>query len=300
LIAIGWKVAAQMRFGRYDLIVMVDYGAFNLRVAGMTRSLGTQTPIMYYFPPAAWLDDERRARKVTARCEPLTPFTHQRDFYRSLGLPIGWFGHPLVSTVAPRPARPPAPSDGGVIALLPGSRSGELERHTPRLLDALELLRARRPALRGVLAAIDDAAVNRFEQLLRLHPGLSVRIVHSAREALADADGAAVASGTAVLEAALMQVPTVGFYVLSELQARIARRVWHGRFILLPNLILDEPVVPELLQEAATPRALADALDAALRAPDAQLADFRRLRDALGPSDALERCADFALALIHP
>jgi lipid-A-disaccharide synthase len=114
---------------------------------------------------------------------------------------------------------------------------------------------------------------------------------------LACADVAAVSSGTAVLEAALLEVPTVALYVLSDAQAKIARRVFKRRFFTLPNLVLDEAVVPELFQEDATPQALADALEAALSSPAQQLADFRRLREALGPPDTLERCARFALRL---
>jgi lipid-A-disaccharide synthase len=184
-----------------------------------------------------------------------------------------------------------------VVALLPGSRPGEIARHTPRLLNALALLRERRPDIAAVLPAIDSAAYAAFEELLRLRSPLPVTLVRSAREALAVADAAAVASGTAVLEAALLEVPTVALYVLSEATAKVARRVYRRRFITLPNLVLDEPVVPELLQEHATPQALADALEHALAAPAEQLADFRRLRAVLGSPDTLERCARFALGL---
>jgi lipid-A-disaccharide synthase len=297
LLAVATRTAVALRRRSYDLIVLVDFGAFNLRLAGLIRLFGTSTPILYYFPPGAWLDDAKRARRVAELCDPLTAFAHQRDFYRSLGLPIGWAGHPLVSTIAPRPRRAPAPPDGGVIALLPGSRAGEIARHTPRLLNALALLRERRPAITAVLAAVDLAAYAAFEELLRLRSPLPVRLVRSAREALSGADAAAVASGTAVLEAALLEVPTVALYVLSDAQANIARRVYKRRFITLPNLVLDEEVVPELLQDAATPRALADALEHALAAPGEQLGGFRRLREALGPPDTLERCARFALRL---
>ncbi len=297
LLAVGARMALALRAHPRDLIVLVDFGAFNLRLARMIRMLGTPTPMLYYFPPAAWLDDSKRARAVAELCDPLTAFEHQRDFYQSLGLPISWNGHPLVSTIAARPARPPAPADGGVVALLPGSRSGEIARHTPRLLNALALLRERRPAIRAVLAAVDAAASAAFEELLRLRSPLPVQLVSSAREALAGADAAAVASGTAVLEAALLEVPTVALYVLSEATAKVARRVYHRRFITLPNLVLDEPVVPELLQEDATPQALADALERALTEPAAQLADFRRLRAVLGTPETLDRCAQFALRL---
>lgn len=297
LYAIMWAAALRLRRHRYDLIVLVDFGAFNLRLARSARMLGVRTPILYYFPPAAWLDDPKRARLVAGLTDPLTAFARQRDFYRSLGLPITHIGHPLVSTIAARAPLAPAPPDGGRVALLPGSRAGEIERHGPRLLDALAILRERRPRVEAVVAAADGAAGGAMEALLRARPPLPVTIVGDAREALTGADAAAVASGTAVLEAALLEVPTVALYVLSDAQARIARRVYHGRFITLPNLVLDEPIVPELLQEAATPAALADALDALLADPAAQRAGLRRVRAALGPPDALERSAAFALGL---
>jgi lipid-A-disaccharide synthase len=297
LLAIALRTAAALRAHPRDLIVLVDFGAFNLRLARMIRALGSSTPILYYFPPGAWLDDPKRARMVAEVSDPLTAFAHQRDFYQSLGLPISFAGHPLVSTIAARPARPAPPPDGGVVALLPGSRAGEIERHTPRLLNALALLRERRPAITAVLAAADTSAQGAFEDLLRLRSPLPVQLVRSAREALAAADAAAVASGTAVLEAALLEVPTVALYVLSDATAKLARRLYHGRFVTLPNLVLDELVVPELLQEDATPSALAAALEHKLNAPTEQLAGFRRLREALGPPDSLERCARFALRL---
>ncbi len=297
LLAVATRTAIALRTHPYDLIVLVDFGAFNLRLARMIRALGSSTPILYYFPPGAWFDDPARARKVAELSDGLTAFAHQRDFYRSWGLPIGWHGHPLVSTVAARGPRPLAPADGGVVALLPGSRAGEIARHTPRLLHALELLRETRPNVTALIPAVDVAALAAFEELLRLRSPLPVTIVRSAREALAAADAAAVASGTAVLEAALLEVPTVAMYVLSQAQAKIARRVYKRTFVTLPNLVLNEPIVPELLQEGATPQALAVALEAALTEPAAQLADFRRLREVLGPPDTLERCARFALRL---
>jgi lipid-A-disaccharide synthase len=297
LLGVLLRTVAHLRANRYDLIVLVDFGAFNLRLAQAARLAGVGAPMLYYFPPGAWLDEPKRARIVAATCDPLTAFAHQRDFFRTLGLPIGWFGHPLVSTVQPRSLRPPPPPDGGTIALLPGSRPSEIARHAPRLLGALALLRERRPAIRAVLAAADPAAAVALEDLLRMRSPLPVTIAGSAREALAVSDAAAVASGTAVLEAALLEVPIVALYVVSDALAKVARRVYTRRFITLPNLVLDEPVVPELLQEAATPRALADALETLLAAPAEQLGGLRRMRAALGPPDALRRCARFALSL---
>jgi len=295
LLAVHWATALRLVRRPPDLVVLVDFGAFNLRLAKSLRILGSRVPILYYFPPAAWLDNVKRARDVARVTDALTAFTHQRDFYRSLGLPIGYVGHPLRSTIAARAPRPLASADGGLVALLPGSRSGEIERHTPRLLDALAVMRLHRPQIAALLVAADDEAQRTFEHLLALRSPQPVTIVRDARAALAAADVAAVASGTAVLEAALVQTPAVALYVLSEAQAKIARRVYKGTYITLPNLVTGEPIVPELLQERATPDALAAALLTLLDDPGPQLDGYGRVRDALGSADSLERCAAFAL-----
>jgi lipid-A-disaccharide synthase len=126
LLAAGIRTAARLRRHPVDLIVLVDFGAFNLRLARLVRAFGVKTPVLYYFPPSAWFDNVDRARTVADNAEALTAFTHQRDFYRSLGLPITWQGHPLVSTIEARVPRPLAPPDGGVVALLPGSRTSDV------------------------------------------------------------------------------------------------------------------------------------------------------------------------------
>jgi lipid-A-disaccharide synthase len=296
LLAIMYRTAFYLRKVKPDLVILVDFGAFNVRLAATLRRLGFRRPIVYYAPPAAWLDNIKRARQVAKLCAPLTLFRHQFDFYRGLELPIGFEGHPLVTTVVPRPPLPPPPSGGGLLALLPGSRSGEIERHAPRLLDALARVREMRPQIRAQIVAADDDAQRHLEHLLALRSPLPLEIVRDARAARRAADAAAIASGTAVLEAALVQTPALALYVLSEAQAKIARRVYHGRYITLPNLVLDEPLVPELLQEAATPAALADTLLALLAAPDRQREGYARMRTALGPPDALRRNAGWVLA----
>jgi lipid-A-disaccharide synthase len=295
----GLRVAFALRRRPPDLVVLVDFGAFNLRLARILRTLGFAQPIVYYAPPSAWLDSARRARRVAEACDPLTIFRHQAEFYRSLGLPIGYVGHPMVSTVAPRAPRAAAPTDGGLVALLPGSRAGEIERHTPRLLDAIARVREVRPNVRALLVAADDDAQRHAEHALSFRSPLPVEIVRDARAALRDADAAAIASGTAVLEAALIETPAVALYVLSAPQAKIARRIYRGTYVTLPNLVLDEPLVQELLQEAATPAALADALLDLLAHPAQQQAGYARVRAALGPADALQRNADWILATVQ-
>lgn len=297
LLRIMLQTAQHIAHGKPDLVILVDFGAFNVRLAKQLRQIGYGGAILDVFPPATWLDREKTARDVAAIMTPLTAFAHQRDFYRSLDLPVAYFGHPLAGQYTLRAPRAAPAADGGTVALLPGSRSGELRHHAPRLFAAFRDLRQRRPQLRGIVGAADERAARYLRdaaQRNRLH-GLD--FVHGTREAIAAADAAWVASGTAVLECALSGVPAIALYVISPLLVRHARRVYSGRFITIPNLVLDRPVIPELLQEQATPRQLSDAMDAVLRDPGEQYHAFEQLRVALGPADALEQCAAYAVQL---
>jgi len=297
LFASHWRHALWLRAEPRDLIVLVDFGAFNLRLAKTLRGLGYRRPILYYFPPGAWLDRASQARAVARRTTALTPFAHQRDFYAALGLPIAYFGHPLVSLVEPRAPRPPPPPGGGTVALLPGSRRGEIARHIAPLVGACRRLRELRPSARFVIGAADADAEASIRRELAKQFFDGIAIVRGARAALDEADVAAIASGTAVLEATLREVPAVALYIVGESQVAIARRIWHGPYITLPNILLGREVVPELLQENATPERLAAALEALLADPLPQREAMRAVRAALGAPDALQRCAAFAVEL---
>jgi lipid-A-disaccharide synthase len=280
-----------------DLVVLVDFGAFNVRLAKRLRAIGYTGPVLDVFPPATWLDRERTARIVAAAAMPLTAFAHQRDFYRSLGLPIAYFGHPLASQYVMREARSGPAPDGGTVAILPGSRGTELRHHVPALLGAYRELKARRPHLRATVGAANERAGRLVREAAAREGITDLHIARGTHEAIADADAAWVASGTAVLECALSGVPAVALYIISRSLVKHARRVYSGRFVTIPNLVLNREVIPELLQDAATPAALAKAMDDVLRDPQQQYAQFAQLREALGPADALERCAAYAVQL---
>lgn len=280
-----------------ELVVLVDFGVFNLRLARQLRRIGYTGPILDVFPPGTWLDDEHKARLVSDAAIPVTAFKHQYDFYRSVGCRIAYFGHPLVSQYPMRPV-PSAPApDGGVVAILPGSRVGELRRHLPVLAAAFRVLQRRRPRLRGIFGAADERAARMIAATIEREKLAGVKIARGVSSALAEADGAWVASGTAVLETALAGVPAVALYVIPPILIWYGHRMIRHRFITLPNLVLGREVVPELLQEAATPERLADTLEELMSHPLDQYAQFGELREALGPADALERCASYAVEL---
>ena len=297
LLAIMWRTAFHLVATKPDLVVLVDFGVFNLRLAQTLRRLRYAGPVLDVFPPATWLDNPKKARTVASVAVPMTAFAHQASFYESLGLPVVYFGHPLAGRYHRRAAREAPPPDGGLVALLPGSRSGELRYHLPVLADAYRLLKARRPRLRGIFGAAGERGAERIERTIREYDLADVEIARGAVAAVADADAAWVASGTAVLETLLCGVPAVALYVITPLLVKHGRTMIKHRFITLPNLVLEREVVPELLQEEATPERLADAMDAVLRDPARQYAQLDDLQRALGPADALERCARFAVAL---
>lgn len=297
LLAAMLATAAHLRASKFDLIVLVDFGVFNLRLASTLRRFGYRGPILDLFPPGTWLDNEKKARRVSALTVPVTAFAHQYEFYRRIGCRIVHFGHPLTSRYPARTLRPAPPAGGGTVAILPGSRSGELRRHLPVLAQAYRLLAQRRPALCGVFGAADAPAVAAIVETVERERLTNVRIARGVAQAAAQADGAWAASGTAVLETALLGVPTVSLYVIPPAMIWYGRRMIRHRYITLPNLILGREAVPELLQEQATPQRLADSLEALISEPSRQLADFAAMREALGPSDALERTARFAVEL---
>ncbi len=280
-----------------DLVLLVDFGVFNLRLARQLRRMGYSGAILDVFPPGTWLDNPEKARMVSEATIPVTAFAHQYEFYRGLGCRIEFFGHPLTGRYALRPLRPPPPADGGVVTILPGSRGGELRRHLPVLCAAYRVLQARRPKLRGVFGAANERARQKIERAIAGAALANVEIVSGVAEALEGADGAWVCSGTAVLETALLGVPAVAIYVIPRSLIWYGHRMIKHRFITLPNLVLGREVVPELLQDAATPERLATVLEAMMSDPSRQHDAYAEMRAALGPADALDRIAAFAVRL---
>ena len=280
------------------LYVPVDAGAFNLRLIARLRRSGYRAPIVYYFPPGAWLDNAAQARAVAAATSALTPFAHQRDFYRSLHLPVEYFGHPLVSVIASR--QPTAPSARPRIVVLPGSRAEETMRHCPTLARGAARLSHAVSATFVAVAATDKRATQIRSLWRRAGGPESLEISQKNTAAvLSGADLAWVASGTAVLEAALAGVPQIVFYVVSQAQYRLAR-AWLPASLLksiaLPNLVMGRRIVPELLQHDFTADRLAEETLALLGQESARTRmheDYDELRAALGPPDALERNASY-------
>jgi lipid-A-disaccharide synthase len=307
----AWRALGRaLREREPDLALLVDSAGFNLRFARRARRQGAS--VLYYVCPQVWAWRGYRRRALLRRADRLAltlPF--EPAYYAQGGARVSYVGHPLVDRLDARAAeltreRARAAlglaAEAQVAALLPGSRRGELRNGLDLFLAAGSRLRARRPhvqCLLPVAPSLDPAAVAARVRELELEDCVKV-LAGSALEALAAADVALVKPGTATLEAALLGTPVVVAGRASVVSAAIARRLLRVNSLVLPNLILGAPVVPELLQEQAQPAALAALLDERLLS--AARVDAVRLRTelrtALGDGGAAQSAAELAVELL--
>jgi lipid-A-disaccharide synthase len=286
-----------MREWRPDAVVTVDYPGMNLKLAAYAKGLGI--PAIHVVCPQVWAWHRGRIPKVAAALtELLCFFPFEPALFEGTGLAAKFIGHPLVKVVEGEASRsttspqPPALNPASrTVALLPGSRIVEIERMLPRLLHAVTIL-VRGGKVQGPLRiAIPTANATAEREIRRIVAGFGdlppIDIQSGdARSLLRTADCAAVASGTATLEAALVRCPTVLVYAVSPMLAWFARRVITGvKHVGIINVVAEkcgfEPPMPELLQEAFTPEAVAAQLEEWLADEPARLAARERLDRAL-------------------
>lgn len=258
----------------------IDAPDFNLGLARRLRATGI--PTAQLVSPSVWAWRRGRVKGIARAVDRvfcLLPF--EPDFYAGHGVEAEFVGHPLAETLGSPPGRSAARRELGVsaeapvLALLPGSRSGEVSRLLPDFLAAAALLRAQLPGLEVVLPAATPERAAQVAALLGRSPVLMVD--GASHLALAAADAVLTASGTATLEAALIGRPMVVAYRMHPLSYRILGRMLRVSHVALPNLLAGRTVVPEFLQDAVRPAALAAALAPHFAAPDAALAaEFRR------------------------
>ena len=293
---------------RPDLVLTVDYPGMNLRLAKFARGSGFRT--VHYICPQVWAWHRGRIPKIARVLDLLLCiFPFEPALFKGTPLKALFTGHPLVDRAAETRAEPPAalPWQGAHrIALLPGSRAGEISRILPRLLAAAAALEQRLggdcsfiiPAPTPRMRALGEA----FAAAAPVKPQRLFFVDGQARQVLLQAGAAAVASGTATLEACLMRCPTVLVYTASKVTYLIAKRLIKGiRHLGLANIIAGKEVMPELLQDDFTPERLADLLypylaDAEKRAQTLAALDAANVL--LGSGNASGRAADAIAALL--
>jgi len=270
LLAIRRQLRERLLAAPPDLFIGVDAPDFNLDLELALRARGIAT--MHFVSPSFWAWRARKVEKLRAAADHvLCLFPFETELLAAQGVEATFVGHPLASMIALEPDRRAAraslglPEGGPVVALLPGSRQSEVAHLAGRFFQAARLLWRQRPELRFVVpvlpalrAAVEQAAqqagwIGPDAQALHLVDGRSHTV-------LAACDVALVASGTATLEAALFKRPMVIAYHMPWLSWQIMRRKQLQPWVGLPNILSGEFVVPELLQDRATPQALAEGL----------------------------------------
>jgi lipid-A-disaccharide synthase len=258
----------QLLHRRPDLFIGVDAPDFNLGLEAELKSAGI--PTMHFISPSIWAWRGGRIRKIArAVSHMLVIFPFEETLYRKAGIPVTYVGHPLAEIIAMEPDVGAARAALGlapgtrVVAILPGSRLSELKYNSASFIAAAKLLLQRDARIHFVVPMAGPRQRQYFETLLA-EAGLRdvpLQVLDGqSHTALAAADGVLVASGTASLEVALFKKPMVIGYKMMAATWHVLRHMNYQPWIGLPNILAREFVVPELLQDAATPQALADAL----------------------------------------
>jgi lipid-A-disaccharide synthase len=303
--AVYRKLVADARANRPDVFVAVDFPDFNFRLAHALRRM--EVPVVYYISPQLWAWRPGRMKtmkRIADRVLVIFPF--EEAIYREAGVPVEWVGHPLLDQPWPSlprgewRARIGARPDVPLVAVLPGSRANEVRAILPPLMEAADRIRGRLAQVQFVVARaphLEDAlfatAANRSDTLL---------VEQMTDAVLAAADVALLASGTVTVQAALHECPMVVVYRLAPLTYRVGKPFVRVDTYAMANLVAGRRVVPELIQDAFTPDAVANEALALLTdagRASRMRAELRDVRQRLGDPGASGRAAAAVMNVVR-
>jgi lipid-A-disaccharide synthase len=289
-------VRSRLRSGSVALVVLVDYPGFNMRVAEAAAEAGV--PVLYYIVPQVWAWGAGRLEKLSRwvkKAAVILPF--EEGLLRDHGIDATFVGHPLLDRAAETPTREQARDqlglarDAPVLALFPGSRAQEIDRHLGPFVQTAHLARQRRPELRVVVSAAPDVHIDERRCPFPLVRSASLSVLRAA-------DAAMCKSGTTTLEASVAGCPHIVAYRTHPITYFAAQRVVKVRQIGLVNIVAGRQVAEEFVQRNLQPAAAARALEALLDRDNPRrhrmLADLDDVRRLLGEPGAARRVAAFA------
>lgn len=307
------KAKHMLREIRPDLLILIDFPDFNLHLAGCARRLGI--PVLYYISPQIWAWRSGRVKKIGHRVDHMAvilPF--EEKYYRKHRIPVSFVGHPLMDKPFSKTKKPfhqeKEPGfTGYTIGLLPGSREGEVKRHLPVLVKTAKSILSQKQNVRFILSlapSLEDNFRNRLFQTLsedktRKKGNVFQISTKGAEEVFPLCDLVIAASGTVTLQAAIYGTPMVVIYRLSPLSYWTGKILIRVPFISLVNLISGKMIVPELIQEKASPKIISKTVLNILNSKGALLRmkkDLDRVRQMLGHGGASEKVSDIAFGLL--
>lgn len=289
---------------RPDLLILIDFPDFNLRVAATAKRMGI--PILYYISPQIWAWRPGRVKKIDKLVDHMAvilPF--EEDFYRKQRIPVTFVGHPLLENSLPtkESIEDKWKDDIPAIGLLPGSRHGEIERHLPVMINAARLLLKKIEAIKFIISLSPDVEEKYVKEIVRKHKGEADFEIAAGnvRSVLEQSKVVVAASGTVTLESAISGTPMVIIYKVSPLSFWLGKAMIRVNNIGLVNLIAGKEIVPELIQKEASSERIADMVFKMLNDPSGlkQLSlNLLAIRDKLGGPGASERVADIAFRML--
>lgn len=272
-----------------DVLVLIDYPGFNMRIAQWAKQQGIKT--VYYISPQIWAWKENRVHALQRDIDKMLvilPF--EVDFYKRWNFPVTYTGHPLVEVIGLEKSIPPKQkfSEKPIIALLPGSRKQEIQLKLPIMLSVQKYF----PDYQFIIAGAPSIPESIYTPLIPSDTHVSI-VYGQTYDLLKQAKAALVTSGTATLETALFSVPQVVCYKGNVLSYWLAKKLIKVKYISLVNLIMDKPVVTELIQHDLNEKRLKEELEKLLNHPqrDQILADYHKLWHLLGDTPASQTAA---------
>ncbi len=293
------RVRAEIRELRPDAVVLIDYPGFNLRLAKVLREDGMKTRIVYYISPQVWAWNRGRIPKMAKYLDlMICIFPFEKALYEESGLRTVFAGHPMVDRL--NALRTGEARDPQLVGFFPGSRTREVAKLFPVMLETAKRMRRSRPELRFAVAAASEKMAALMRGMLgEGDAGLCQITVGSAYALMQRAGCAAVASGTASLEAAFFGLPYVLVYRVSGMTYRAARLLMKVPFLGMVNILAGREVVREFLQDDCTAPQIADELLRLGNDPEAAAAlgdELRELTAVLGGGGAHDRAAEAIVA----
>lgn len=286
-----------------DVLVCVDYPGFNMKIAHLAKTMGI--PVVYYIAPTIWAWNKSRAKPIArdvAQVASIFPF--EAEAYRRAGARVTFVGHPLADVVKPSMTEDEALTHFGAdrdarrVLLMPGSRKNEVAGLLPVMLEAARRLH-RDMKCQFFLPRAETIPREMLDGMLADAPELSVKVTEGRQyDLMRICHACAASSGTATLETALMELPTVLTYRLAPVTWMLAKLLVHVKYAGLPNLLLDREVTPELLQDRVTGGNIYTILHTWLtdeNARQANMQGLREVRTALGEGGAVRRTAELVL-----
>lgn len=272
---------------RPDVFIGIDSPDFTLDMELFLRGKGIKT--VHYVSPSVWAWRQKRVFKVQKACDLmlcLLPF--EAEFYKAHQVPVRFVGHPLADAIPLENSRIEArqslnmPAGKALVALMPGSRGGEIAKLGDLFMQSAALLVQQRPDVHFAIPAANPARLQQLEQILQGYPHLPVTLMEGrSQDVLQACDAVLIASGTATLEAMLFKRPMVVAYRLAGMTYKILQRMVKSPFFSLPNLLAGEALVPEYIQDQATPEALSQAVLQLLDDDGGQTGRFLELHNQL-------------------